>query len=78
LYHYAEAKERMKRGESPITSDFVAERQLLADEVAGIGAENPLHAFALKAVATLDGNSGWSYDKKIKALKVGAVQVESS
>ena len=65
-----QARERIKRGESPITNDFMAERRLLADEVSAVGEDNPLHAFAQKALDTLDGNSGWSYDKKIKALKV--------
>ena len=65
-----QARERVKRGESPVTSDFMAERRLLEETVSGVGADNPLADFARKAVETLDGNSGWSYDKKIKALKV--------
>lgn len=69
-YKKMDTKRRLLRGESLIQSDFMAERQTLADEVAGIHEDNPLHAFAQKAVAALDGNSGWSYDKKIKALKV--------
>ena len=63
------ARARVKRGESPIQGDFMAERQLLADEVSAIGVDNALHQFAQKAVTSLDGNSGWSYDKKIQALK---------
>ena len=68
MYKAMDARARVHRGQSPIHGDFIAEQKLLADEVIDIGVEHDLHAFAQKAVKMLDGNSGWSYAKKIKAL----------
>ena len=68
--------QRARRGESPIEGDFLAERQTLANVVDEIGPENPLRAFATRAVDTLDGNAGWSYARKAAALRFLAGKAE--
>ena len=70
------AKQRMKKGESPIEGDFLAERETLSDAVASVSKTNPLFAFAKNAVDSLDGNAGWSYGRKLAALSFLANKAE--
>ena len=69
-------KQRETRGESPIEGDFLAERQTLLDAVDGVSDTNPLRSFATRAVDALDGNAGWSYARKVAALRFLASKAE--
>jgi hypothetical protein len=75
-YKRMDEKERVRAGASPISGDFLAERASLADEVDGISTDSPMYAFAVKAVDALDGNAGWSHDRKIRALRFLASRAE--
>ena len=75
-YKKMDEKERVSRGASPFHGDFIAERESLAEQVEGIPADSPLYAFAKKAVDALDGNAGWSYDRKVRALRFLATRAE--
>ena len=69
-------KQRETRGESPIEGDFLAERQTLFDAVEGVTTTNPLRSFATRAADALDGNAGWSYARKVAALRFLASKAE--
>lgn len=69
-------KQRETRGESPIEGDFLAERQTLLDAVDQVSKTNPLRSFATRAVDALDGNAGWSYARKVAALRFLASKAE--
>jgi hypothetical protein len=69
-------KQRETRGESPIEGDFLAERQTLLDAVSGVSETNPLRSFATRAADALDGNAGWSYARKVAALRFLASKAE--
>lgn len=69
-------KQRETRGESPIEGDFLAERQTLLDAVEGVSETNPLRSFATRAADALDGNAGWSYARKVAALRFLASKAE--
>ena len=71
-YKRMDEKERVSRGASPFHGDFIAERESLAEQVEGIPADSPLYSFAKKAVDALDGNAGWSYDRKVRFLATRA------
>ena len=75
-YKRMDEKERISRGASPFHGDFIAERRSLAEQVEGIPADSPMYAFAKKAVDALDGNAGWSYDRKVRALRFLATRAE--
>ena len=75
-YKRMDEKERVRAGASPISGDFLAERASLAEEVDGISTDSPMYAFAVKAVDALDGNAGWSHDRKIRALRFLASRAE--
>ena len=75
-YKRMDEKERVRAGASPISGDFLAERASLTEEVDGISSDSPMYAFAVKAVDALDGNAGWSHDRKIRALRFLASRAE--
>ena len=75
-YKRMDERERVSRGASPFHGDFIAERESLAEQVEGIPADSPMYAFAKKAVDALDGNAGWSYDRKVRALRFLATRAE--
>ena len=75
-YKRMDEKERVRAGASPISGDFLAERASLTEEVDGISTDSPMYAFAVKAVDALDGNAGWSHDRKIRALRFLASRAE--
>ena len=75
-YKRMDEKERISHGASPFHGDFIAERRSLAEQVEGIPADSPMYAFAKKAVDALDGNAGWSYDRKVRALRFLATRAE--
>ena len=67
---------RERRGESPVSGDFLAERKSLEAEVESIPEGHALRDFANRAVDALDGNPGWGYAAKVKALRVLRQQAE--
>jgi hypothetical protein len=69
-------KQRLTKGESPIEGDFLAERRTLLDAVEGVSETNPLRSFATRAADALDGNAGWSYARKVAALRFLASKAE--
>ena len=75
-YKRMDEKERVRAGASPFSGDFLAERASLTEEVDGISTDSPMYAFAVKAVDALDGNAGWSHDRKIRALRFLASRAE--
>ena len=75
-YKKLDERQAENRGVSPIGDDFLAERATLQERVAGIHPENPLADFARRAVDTLDGNAGWSYERKTRALDFLARKAE--
>ena len=62
-------KQRERNGESPYEGDFLAERASLIASVDSVSETNPLFDFARRAAETLDGNAGWSYARKMAALR---------
>lgn len=75
-YKKLDQRQAENKGVSPIGDDFLAERATLQARVAGIHPENPLADFARRAVDTLDGNAGWSYERKTRALDFLARKAE--
>lgn len=75
-YKKLDERQAENRGVSPIGDDFLAERATLQERVTGIHPENPLADFARRAVDTLDGNAGWSYERKTRALDFLARKAE--
>lgn len=69
-------KQRTRKGESPVEGDFLAERDTLQNTVSSVSKDNPLFDFANRAVDALDGNAGWSYGRKMAALRFLANKAE--